>query len=166
MAEPTNKAELQERMQSGYAAFEALLAPLSEQQLCTPGVNGEWAIKDILVHLTVWQTRVSVRMEAWARHEEAQLEPVNNDEMMNAFNDATFAANRTRPLDTVRAEFRAAAARLQANVAQADERDLFEAGRLPWLDGGILWQNIAGNTFDHYDEHVPAIEAWLAREQA
>src|SRR6185312_15034895 len=125
MAEPTNRAELLERMQSGYAAFEALLAPLSEQQLCTPGVNNEWAIKDILVHLTVWQTRVSVRMEAWARHEEAQLEPVDNDEMMNAFNDATFAANRTRPLSAVQAEFRAAAARLQANVAQADERDLF-----------------------------------------
>lgn len=166
MSEPTNKAELLERMQTGYAAFKALLAPLSAEQLSTPGVNGEWAIKDILVHLTVWQTRVSVRMEALARHEEAQLEPVDNDEMMNAFNDATFAANRARPLGEVQAEFHAAVERLQANVARADEHDLFEAGRLAWLDGGMLWQNIAGNTFEHYAEHAPMIAAWLAREQA
>ena len=165
MAEPTNKAELLEQMQTSYAAFEALLAPLSEEQLSAPGVNGRWAIKDILVHLAAWQTRVSIRLEANARQEEAPLDPINNDEQMNAFNEAMFAANRARPLAEIQAEFRAAVERLQANVDAADERDLFEPGRSVWLDGAPLWQNVAGNTFEHYEEHVPMIKEWLAAQQ-
>lgn len=160
--EPANKAELLEMMRTGYAAFEELLTPLSAEQMCTPGVNGEWTIKDILVHLTVWQTRVSLRMEAAARHEEAQFAPIENDEQMNAFNDATFAENRERPLAEVLAEFRAAVQRLDANVAAADEGVLFEAGRFPWLRGGKLWESIAGNSFEHYEEHAPMITGWLA----
>lgn len=166
MSEPENKAQLLEQMKSGYAAFEALLAPLSAEQLCTPGVNGEWAIKDILVHLTAWQTRVSLRLEAAARHEEAQIEPIDTDEKMNAFNDATFAANHARSLAEVQAEFHAAVRRLEANVAAADENDLFEAGRFPWLRGGKLWESIAGNTYEHYEEHAPTIQDWLASQRA
>ncbi|HEX7735299.1 MAG TPA: ClbS/DfsB family four-helix bundle protein [Ktedonobacteraceae bacterium] len=164
--EPGNKAELLDLMRTGYTAFEALLAPLSAEQLCAPGVNGEWTIKDILVHLTVWQTRVSLRMEAAACHEEAQLAPIETEEQMNIFNDATFADNRARTLAEVQAEFRAAVQRLDANVAAADESDLFEAGRFPWLPGGKLWESIAGNSFGHYEEHVPMITGWLASQQA
>lgn len=166
MSDPNNKAELLEKMRTGYAAFEALLAPLSIEQLSTPGVNGAWAVKDILVHLAVWQTRVSLRLEGIARHEEAALEPIDSDEKMNAFNDATFEANRSRPPAEVLEEFRAAVKRLDANVAATDESDLFTAGRFPWLDGGVLWDGVAGNTYGHYEEHAPMIEQWLASQEA
>ncbi len=162
MSDPTNKAELLGQMRGGYAAFETLLTPLSAEQLCAPGVNGEWTIKDILVHLTAWQTRVCLRMEAITHHEEAQLEAIDNDEKMNAFNDATFAANRSRPLDEVQAEFRAVVQRLMADVEAASESDLFEPDRFAWLDGQALLASIAGNTYEHYEEHIPMIEAWLA----
>ncbi len=166
MADPTNKAELLERMQSGYVAFEALLAPLSSEQLSAPGVNGAWALKDILVHLAAWQTRVSIRLEAIALHEEPQLDLINTDEKMNTFNHETFVANRTRPPEEILANFRAAVQRLRENVEQADEGDLFKPGRFAWLEGGVLWQSVAGNTFEHYEEHVPMIEAWLAGQRA
>jgi len=164
MADPANKAELLAQMQSGYGAFETLLAPLNAEQLSTPGVNGAWAVKDILVHLAAWQTRVSIRLEAIARHEEPQLDPVNTDEKMDAFNHETFAANRTRLPDEILADFRATVKRLYSNVEKADESDLFEPGRFAWLEGGMLWQSVAGNTFEHYEEHAPMIESWLASQ--
>ena len=163
MSEPTNKAELLERMRSGYAAFEELIAPLSAEQLCVPGVGGEWAIKDVLVHLAAWQTRVSTRLEAVARHEDAPLDLIDSDEKMHAFNDSTFEANRTRPLAEVQVEFRAAVRRLDANVEAADESDLFEPGRFSWLNGGKLWEIVPGNTYGHYEEHALIIKEWLAR---
>ena len=166
MSDPTNKAELLAQMQSGYASFVALLAPLSTEQKSVEHVSGEWTIKDILVHLAAWQTRVSLRLEGIARQEEAQFELIDTDEKMNAFNDAIFAANRARPLDEVEAEFHASVERLRANVEKAQERDLFEAGRFAWLKDGLLWQSVAGNTFEHYDEHMPMIKAWLAGQQA
>jgi hypothetical protein len=166
MSDPSNKAELLEKMRAGYAAFAALIAPLSAEQLSTPGVNGEWAVKDILVHLTAWQTRVSLRLEALARHEEAALEPIDNDEKMNAFNDATFEANRSRSPEEVLEAFHAAVKRLDANVVATDESDLFTTGRFPWLQGGTLWESVAGNSYGHYEEHAPMIEQWLSRQPA
>lgn len=167
MSDPTNKAELLAEMRKGYANFEALLGRLSDAQLTTPGVNGEWSVKDILVHLATWQRRMSQRMQAIARGEDGlRLEPViDNDEKMNAFNDATFAANRSRPLDEVRAEFRGAYQQLLADVEVANERDLFDPQRFAWLEGASLWQNVAGNSFAHYEEHIPMIEQWLAHQQ-
>jgi len=166
MSDPNNKTELLARMRASYDAFEALLAPLSLAQLSTPGVNGEWAVKDILVHLATWQSRASIRLESIARQVDAPLGPIDNDEEMNAFNDSTFEANRARPADEVLAEFRAAVKRLDANVAATDERDLFEAGRFPWLEGGMLWQNVEVNTYGHYEEHAVMIEQWLASQKA
>lgn len=164
MSDPTNKAELLDKMQSGYASFEALLASLSAEQKSTPGVNGDWAIKDILAHLVAWQTRVSLRLEALGQGKEPQFELIDNDEKMNDFNQATFLANRERSLSKIEEEFRASVERLHANVEKVDERDLFEAGRLAWLKGGVLWQGVAGNSYEHYEEHEPMIQAWLARQ--
>jgi hypothetical protein len=167
MADPTNKTELLETMQSSYAAFEALLAPLSETQLAAPGVNGDWSIKDVLVHITTWQERMSERLEGLARNEDVEPEPaINNEEEMNAFNDATFVANRSRPLAEVQADFRASAQRLQASVALVNESDLFDPGRFARLEGEPLWKNVGGNSFWHYEEHTSMIEAWLDRQKA
>ena len=165
MSDPTNKTELLARMRDSYAAFEALLAPLSAELLCAPGVNGEWSIKDILAHLTIWQERVSTQLEAIARGEESPLDPIANDEQMHVFNNATVAASRARPLSEVQADFRATVQRLSANVEAAGEAALFEPGRFAWLDGGTMATSIAGNTFEHYAEHVPMIEALLADQQ-
>lgn len=162
MSDPANKAELLARMQSGYASFEGLLDSLSAEQKSTAGVNGDWAIKDIMAHLTAWQDRVSQRLEAIERREEPAFEVIENDEQMNRFNEAVFLANRERPLSEVEANFRASAERLRLDAAKADERDLFEAGRFPWLKGGVLWESVAGNSFEHYEEHTPMIQEWLA----
>jgi hypothetical protein len=167
MAEPTNKAELLREMQSGYAAFEQLLAPLSGEQLTTPGVNGDWSIKDILVHLATWQARAAHSVESLTRGEQPRHDPpIENDEEMNRFNDATFAAKRSLPLEQVWHDFRASYQRLLAAVEASSEVDLFDPQRFAWTDGSPLWQNIAGNSFGHYEEHVPTITEWLARQKA
>lgn len=167
MSDPTNKAELLTRMRKGYADFEALLGSLNDAQLTTPGVNGDWSVKDILVHLATWQGRMSQRLQAIARGEDGlRLDPaITNEQEMNAFNDATFATNRSRPLHEVREDFRSSYQRLLVDVEAADERDLFDPQRFAWMEGDPLWENVAGNSFAHYEEHIPMIEAWLAGQQ-
>lgn len=164
MADPTTKAELLEMMQHGYTTFEALLAPLSAAQLTEPGVSGDWSIKDILVHLATWQGRAAQILEAAGRNEKAQLDPpVSNDEEMNRFNDATFAANRSRPLAQAQQDFRTSYQRLRAATEALSEEDLFEQDRFAWLKGRAPWTVAEGDTFGHYDEHRTVIEAWLQR---
>lgn len=168
MSDPTNKVELLEAMQSGYAAFEAFLAPLSETRLTTPGVNDEWSIKDHLVHLAAWQNRIANRVEALLRGDEANPNRplINNDEEMNRFNDATFAANRSRALNQVRADFRSSYQRLLEGTRQLSDSDLFDPQRYKALEGSPIWEGIAGNSFGHYEEHTQMIKAWLERQQA
>lgn len=165
MSTPTNKAELLEMMERGYTAFEALLAPLSEAQLTESGVSGDWSLKDILVHLATWQGRAAQILEAAQRNEQPQLTPsIKTDEEMDQFNNTTFAANRSRPLAEVKQDFHASYQQLLAATEALGEVDLFDPGRFAWMKGNALWTTAEGDTFGHYDEHKPAIEAWLARQ--
>lgn len=164
MAGPTTKAELLEMMQRSYTDFEALLAPLSAAQLTAPGVSGDWSIKDILVHLAAWQERAASIVEAAGRNERVQLDPpVSNDEEMNRFNDATFAANRSRPLAQAQQDFRTSYQRLHAATEALNEEDLFNSTRFAWRNGHALWETVKDNTYGHYDEHRTVIVAWLQR---
>lgn len=46
-----DKTSLLNTIQAEYAQFESLIAPLTEAQLCTPPLDGEWSIKDIMAHI-------------------------------------------------------------------------------------------------------------------
>ena len=165
--EPTDKAELLQCMQDGYTAFVTLLTPLSEEQMTTPGANGDWAVKDILVHLATWQRRMANRVEALSRNDEVNPNQpaINSDEEMNRFNDANFTANRSRSLNQVWSDFRSSYQDLLQSTRLLSENDLFNPHRYTWLEGSALWENIAGNSFAHYEEHTPMITEWLKSRQ-
>lgn len=165
---PTNKAELLQRMQDGYTAFVALLTPFSEEQMTAPGVNGDWAIKDILVHLAIWQKRMANRLEALARNDDANPNQpaINTEEEMNRFNDETFAANQSNALTRVWSDFRSSYQDLLQSARLLSENDLFNPHRYAWLEGSALWENIAGNSFAHYEEHTSMITDWQKEQQA
>lgn len=166
MAEPTTKAELLTMMQEGYTAFEALLNPLSAEQLTTAGASEDWSLKDILAHLATWQGRAAQVLEALQRGEQPQLHPViKTDEEMHHFNNATVAANRSRPLAAIQHEFRSTYQRIYASAEAFSEDELFDPKRLAW-DGQALWTIAEGDTSGHYSQHVPTIEAWVAHQRA
>lgn len=54
MSETIEKAALLDNIQEGYKEFEALLAPLSEEQMTVPGVSGRWSVKDTIAHIAAW----------------------------------------------------------------------------------------------------------------
>lgn len=43
------------RLDAAWAAFEASYAGLSDAQLAEPGVAGDWSVRDILAHVTIWE---------------------------------------------------------------------------------------------------------------
>jgi hypothetical protein len=50
-----DKTTLLNTIQTEYAHFESLVAPLNETHLCTAPFEGEWSIKDIMAHIAVWE---------------------------------------------------------------------------------------------------------------
>ena len=49
MSEQMNKASLLDAMRTGYTALEKTLAPLDEEQMTTPGVNGTGTLLGVVV---------------------------------------------------------------------------------------------------------------------
>jgi hypothetical protein len=157
-------------IQTSRAALDNLVASLDEKSITVPGVEGEWSIKDILAHLAAWEARLTVWLEAALRGERAaRPEPGLTWDAMDALNEQTYRANRDLPLTAVLRQAREIHVRLlqtvQACLGQLSPAD-FE--RAPDGDGdeAPLKFQIAANTYEHYEEHVANIQAWLAARRS
>ncbi len=157
-AHPLEKSALLAHIRASYDRFQARLAPLSEAQLTTPGALGTWSIKDVLAHLTAWHEMGAKEYQAVAQGRQPLIEPEGDVDQVNA---RLIEPYRTQSLAQVQVAFRTAYQQVVAALESLSETDLFEEDRFPWRDGHALWEGVAYNTFAHYDEHGPMIQAWL-----
>ena len=159
MPETIAKDALLDNIQTGYKQFETLLAPLSEEQMTTPSVNGAWSIKDNIAHLTSWQDYVLRQLQGvMAGKEPPEFLPGLSTE--DEENEHFYQENKDSPLTEVLAAFRVSYQRVLATVESMSEKTL--NAPFPWEEGRIVWTFIAGNTYEHYQEHGNIIERWLA----
>ena len=52
---PPTKSDLLAVIDSERTQLESLLKGLNDAQICKPGVEGPWSIKDILAHTAAWE---------------------------------------------------------------------------------------------------------------
>ena len=64
---------------------------------------------------------------------------------------------------SVLGDFRSSYLQIVEVVQAMPEEDLIDPRRFAWLDGDSLRQLVAGDTYDHYEEHRQRIVEWLAR---
>lgn len=163
MSEATKveKAELLRRIQAGYEQLEALIAPLGEAQMADPSVNGPWSVKDNLAHLTVWQNYLGDQLGGVLTNTEPPefMPGLNSEDEINAH---IFQQQKDRPVAEVLADFRASYQRVLAAVQAMSEEALNAPS--PWsTSSNPIWPFIAGNTYDHYEEHGGNIRRWLEK---
>ncbi len=161
-----NKTDVLNTIQSAHANLEELLAPLSESQLCTPTLEGQRSIKDILAHLAAWERLCAGWIEAFLRSETPDM-PDEDDDTING---RIFQENRNRPLHEVQEDFHAAyqqfLRQVQALFQILPAEDLSDPNRFSWLEGRSLLALIAGNSYDHYQEHAEQVRSWLHATKA
>jgi hypothetical protein len=163
MPDTIAKAALLDQIQAGYRRLEDLLASLSEAQMTITGVNGPWSVKDNLAHLTVWQDYLLSQLQGvqvGTRPAEFMSGLNTEDEI----NERVYQENKDRPLAEVRGGFRASYRRVLAAVEATNAETLNSP--IPWsTSSNPLWPFIAGNTYEHYEEHGGNIRRWLAASQ-
>ncbi len=163
MANQVDKASILDELRTKYVALEAILAPLDETQMTKTGVIGDWSIKDILAHITAWQDRLLAWLHAARHNEEPTISGPDSEEEMDRLNEQFYKENRSRPLADVLGDFRSSYLQIVEAVQAMPEEDLIDPHRFAWLNGDSLRQLVAGDTYDHYEEHRQQIEEWLAR---
>jgi len=154
------KRELLNLILKERAALEAALAGLTPEQMTAPGVMGEWSVKDILGHIAMWESRLVTTLYAIER-DVAPKQPRSSE--VDKINAQSYADQRERPLARVLSDFHAVYVQLLKRLDAVKERDLNDPKRFNWTEGTPLEKLVAGDTFEHYAQHRPAIEAWRAR---
>jgi uncharacterized protein (TIGR03083 family) len=141
--------KLRQRVETGWQAFDArvdLLAPGDLDRVTTSG----WTIGAMLGHVAAWHDATAYRLDRFAAtgHEQP---PVEADE--DRFNARVAAEVEGLP-----------AARLVEWVRASHDRLDRALRALPALDAdGWVEAVVAGNTFEHYEEHTPELEGLPSR---
>jgi hypothetical protein len=158
---PATTADLLYRIADAYGALTATLNAMPPRALILPGVNGAWSTKDEVAHLTFWEKRPLALLHAALADREPPHGPfVGDAAIIDGMNAECFAANRDRTIDDVLADLEATHAALVRAIDQLPEETLFTPGHYPWAQGLALWEAVAGNTYEHYPEHVRDIQRW------
>jgi len=162
MSEQIDKTSILDQMRSSYAALEEILAPLDKTQYSKEGVIPGWSIKDMLAHIASWHHRLLAWLDAAVRNQEPTISGPDNVEEMNALNAQFYQENKSRTLDEVLADFLITHQQIMDIVQAMPEEDLMSTHRFAWSQGKPLWHLIAGDTYEHYREHIAQIQEWLA----
>jgi len=114
-----------------------------------PGVADEWSAKDLLGHVAAWHAVTMDRLEQFRVKGELPPPPPDIDE----FNARTCEENKDLSLHDVKVIAGASRHRFREEVACLKEEDAEKLERV-----------IYGNAHGHYEEHIPQLEAYVAKE--
>lgn len=164
MVETIEKATVLEKVQRAYEQLNTLLAPLSEEQKTTPGVNGSWSVKDNLAHLTAWQDLLPARIQSWITgHSPAEFLPEFETE--DEVNEYIYQQNKDRPLAEVEAAFESSYRRAFAAIESVSEEALNVPVKSKSESRSVpVWRCINGELCEHFEEHGNMIRRWLGVE--
>lgn len=152
-----NKQELIDKIERAHSEWQSLLDEVGEARMTEPGVTGDWSVKDLIAHLSSWQQRVLDRMDT--DQTGTPVEMVGRD--VDEINAALYERNRDRPLEAALADADDTYSRFLERVQGLSEQQLFEPGHFAFTKENPLYHWIAGDTFEHYDEHSATIRVWL-----
>src|SRR5512138_602072 len=138
--------------------MELLLAQLSVAQINQPGAVGVWSVKDVLAHIAFWERYGADIIRDALRGETPVLAADDATERSNA---SVVAQYYQRPLSAVIADWQAAREDLLDRIADLTEQDLNDPDRFAWSGGRTLLDRIAGNSYDHEQEHIEQIREWI-----
>ena len=159
MSETTVKSELLAELDRAWAHVERICASMSGEEMQTPGVEGEWSVKDILCHISAWEKYLLDRL-GYVMTGQTPIYPVMASmDDVHHFNAQVYAENKGRPLTSAIIEFRNLYQGVMTVLSALSEEQLGHSYTYDFPDDHLnLFQLIRANTYEHYREHCHAIE--------
>jgi hypothetical protein len=163
----TTKADLLNRIESAWNELMETLIALDEAAKTRENPASGWAIRDHLLHLAAWERGVAYILTGRPRPEGMGISEAQwVDLTMDQINTVLFEAGRAQSGAEAMANLRMAHDEMLAALAGLSDGDLrrdiaeFDGSESPtnWPISAL----IAGNTYDHYEEHLGYIRAALA----
>ncbi len=155
--------QLLEVMRTARSNWEALLAEVGEERLTEPGVEGDWSLKDIIAHITYYETWAANCLMA-IRRGEPLPQPEYKGLGIDERNALIYERQRALPLADVLRDSQISFQRSIESVQGLHDKDLHDlefthAYGVDWTIHDLL----AGDTYEHYQDHITPVRAWLDR---
>ncbi|HKZ53901.1 MAG TPA: ClbS/DfsB family four-helix bundle protein [Anaerolineales bacterium] len=156
-------AELVAKLEQSREAFLQAVEGLAEEAMLEAGVVGEWSVKDILVHLMIWEAELVTFL--WKTREGVRPATVHTqrDLDMDAQNARWYEEHKDRLLDRAWQDFHGVRRQTMRRVEAFTDEELNDPQRHAWLRGKPLWEWVASDSFEHEAEHAAQIRAWRER---
>lgn len=156
------------RIDKGFNEFQTYLATLTPEQITEPRDAAGWTVKDHVAHLACWEDSMNALFNRQPRH---LFLGIPADMLANgrytAINEIVRAPYHDKSYPEVQDYFRGAHARLIARIAGMTDADLLR----PYNHydptnsrTDPILNPIIGNTYHHYAEHQPWIDAIATRQ--
>jgi hypothetical protein len=155
IAEPANEQNL-DRLQL------VLHEQVGRKELATfleAGAIGAWSVRDLLAHFVAHEQRALAEIAAARRGDRLTIDATATNEF-NA--GAVFAWASLQPPEAWAAWDRSYRQIVETVEALADA-DVAPGSALEQALGDTVDGALANNTYTHYEEHMPALEAFVAR---
>ena len=152
-ANPPTVAELLSRMDAGWTEFRARMQAMPNELLEEKLGTGAWTRKQMLAHISTWH---DLTIDRLGRFMESG-EPPGLDEHEDEINARAARAATGRTTGEIVQGVEDSYRRLHRQVARLTDEQL-EAHE--WWALSI----VNGNTFGHYEEHLPDLDPTPARE--
>lgn len=164
-------AEFQRRLEAGRQEVEQIIGGLSEAEISTPSTPMDWSVKDHIAHLATWAQSMVAGLHQQSRWEamglsDAQVKALAEDD--DEINALIYEQHKNRSWSEVQTIFNETHQALKSAVAGLSDTDLFR----PYSDFDpsapddateIVWL-LGGNSFLHYQTHLPWMQARLERD--
>ncbi len=156
------KQEVLEQIRQARGALLTAIEGLPDDAMLRPGVVGFWSVKDMLAHLTTWESELITAL--------AQLDKPNRVpeivkiEDIDDWNEEQYRINVRRGLDVVMEDFNGVHKHLIKAVEALDDKTLDDVRKFPWMEGEPLTYLIMENAIWHEQEHAEDIRKWRGQE--
>ncbi len=157
MEKAPNKPQLLDKIRRSRAKLNALLAGMDPLLMTRPGA-GDWSVKDVLAHIT-WHEREMLNVI----RAHALVGSGLWDLPLDQRNAVIYNKNKDRALKEVLDESATIFKALTQALQTLTEEDLHDPSRFPNMPPDWQpWDLFAQNTYEHYQDHLADLQAWLA----
>jgi hypothetical protein len=142
------------------AARQILLAALDglpHDLMLRPGAMGMWSVKDILAHLTAWESEL---VTALSKLDPQQMPALLKIDDIDEWNQDQYHTTAPRPLGDVLEDFHGVHKHLLRAIEALDDVTLSDPRRFRWMEGEPLSYLILENAILHEQEHAENILEW------
>lgn len=163
---PVTRDNMIHYISKGWDALHTYLNTLGEEQITGPVDDAGWTVKDHMIHLAVWEDGLLAVLNGESKREAMGVDEATWEAGLDPINAAIQQRLRDVPLDEVRSTMRRSHERIVAKISAMSDEDLMRpySHYQPHIDDDRpIYGWIVGNTFGHYEEHIPWIQAIVAK---